>query len=454
MLNPSSYEIPLRSMYTLNCQTLALMSTGGFKESSAFATNPAPAMHNPNDPMADAASQFKAQLISHISKSPHQSPLPVGFMLSFVRRTFAPNLEYVDFPQAITALDYLKNLNRRRHSEAKAALESLAIKLDPASPYLRICPSQKEELQLTYPGVVHWVDSICKRDRTAYHLFMNVYVSLRRWTLLNEMWQEPLNKGNCIAMLNTLFPPTISNSKPSNSSNGELEPDQLARQREWFFEYIKKIERTGKVGLEYVLKSGARPGDETAWPMVHESLKKYLDLAAEMIHDCEDVKGRAEIKGRDCLETELRNSKTHKRNADSGVSFTSSLNDSSVSSSNDSRAATPLDKSRSPTPESKHGKSTLERISHQLRKMRSRPDISSGGGGNKEPGKVKTLTKKKSFTALVSGRSASSSSVHAYFDVDEMNRKKMIWEANERKKAAALQAAETRGATSKQLYDE
>lgn len=252
------------------------------------------------------------------------------------------------------------------------------------------------------------------------------------------MWLEPFNKGNCIAMLNTLFPPEMKNSKAPPVPNGELQPEELARQRQGFFDYIGIIERDGKGGLENVLKSGARPGEETAWPLVHEYLEKYLDLATGIIHDC------AEMKSRDYLDAELR-SKTHKRNADSGVSFTSAANESVASTDSNSRVTTPQDKSRSPTPDTKTGKSTLERISHTLRRMRSRPDI-------KETGKSKTLSKKKSLTALVSGRSASSSSSESYFDVDEMRRKKMIWEANEHKKA--LQAAGNGKEPPKQVVDD
>jgi hypothetical protein len=181
MLNPASYEIPLRSMYTLNCQTRPLAPNSAFKE-SAFAS---PAMQNSPEPVADAASQFKAQLISHIAKSPQQLSLPVGFMVNFVRRVFAANLEIVDFPQALTALDYLKNLERRRHKDVVAAFKSLAIDVsNDSSPFLRCSPHQKQQLQQKYPGVVRWIESIEDKERKAHHYYKNVCVSLRRWVCL------------------------------------------------------------------------------------------------------------------------------------------------------------------------------------------------------------------------------------------------------------------------------
>jgi hypothetical protein len=230
-------------------------------------------------------------------------------------------------------------------------------------------------------------------------------------------------------MLNTLFNFQVHDPKAPKPAFDYEDKVETARQRQFFFEYIRNLERNGKVALESLLKSGARPGDETAWPLVHGFLEKYLNLADDTIHEC------TRVRDRDYLEAELR-SKTHKRSADSGVSFTSAMNES-FSSAN-SRAATPSEKSRSPTPDSKSSKSRLERISHQLRKIRSRPDI-------KETAKTKpTLSKKKSLTALVSGRSASSSSSETHFDVDEMKRQKMIWEAKERKKALQAQAEAAR----------
>lgn len=231
-----------------------------------------------------------------------------------------------------------------------------------------------------------------------------------------------------MSMLNTLFAYQVDDSKVPKPEWDYEDKVETARQRSYFFEYIRNLERNGKVALESLLRSGARPGDETAWPMVRGFLEKYLNLANDTIHECTRV-------DRDYIEAEFR-SKTHKRSADSGVSFTSAMNES-FSSAN-SRAATPSEKSRSPTPDSKPGKSTLERISHQLRKIRSRPDI-------KETAKTKpTLSKKKSLSALVSGRSASSSSSETNFDVDEMRRQKMIWEAKERKKALQAQAEAAR----------
>lgn len=178
MMHPTSYEIPLRSLYALNCQTLPLTAGSRFKESS-FANPP---MQNSTLPLADAASQFKAQLISHISKGPHQYNLPVGFTMNFVRRVFAENLEHVDFPQALTALDYMNNLESRRKKDVMAAFDSLNVEwsLSP-SKTIRVSEVHKQELKEKYPGVVRWIESIETKERDAVSIYKMISISLRRW---------------------------------------------------------------------------------------------------------------------------------------------------------------------------------------------------------------------------------------------------------------------------------
>jgi hypothetical protein len=188
MMNPTSYEIPLRSLYALNCQTLPLMAGSQIKESS-FANPP---MQNSTLPLADAASQFKAQLISHISKGPHQYNLPVGFTMSFVRRVFAENLEHVDFPQALTALDYLNNLESRRKKEVIAAFGSLDVEwsLSP-SKTIRVSEVHKQDMREKYPGVVRWIESIEAKERDAVSIYKEMCLSLRRWVSSRFPFQGP-----------------------------------------------------------------------------------------------------------------------------------------------------------------------------------------------------------------------------------------------------------------------
>ncbi|KAL1967614.1 hypothetical protein VTN77DRAFT_3129 [Rasamsonia byssochlamydoides] len=415
---PGSYEIPLRTMYTLNCASRSLLgqpSTPAFQE-SAFARGNA--QGSSTVPPSDPAAQFRAQLIAQIARLPSQPcSLPVPFITNFLRRCFTPELDEVDFPQALTALDYLKDLETRRRKDVASALKRLDVQRDDLA--------QMEELRKKYPGVVRWVESIDEKERRVEALYTHVYIGLRRWTLLNEMLLEPFNKANCLAMLNTLFPPVTAATTPPTAY---LTPTILQSQRDGFWRYITGVERNGKEILNTVMQQGAREGEETAWPAVRETLDKYLRVANEIIDEC------SEVNGRDTLEDESHGW-SHKRKADSGISFGSS--DRPLSPSNHSSNGDSMEKPLPPWPDVKPSKSsgsTLERIAREIRKMRSRSDVKENSKGKT---KAKGLSKKmKSSGALGVGRgnSSSSSSEDSLFDVEEFKRKRLIWEANQRKK--------------------
>lgn len=92
---PTNYEfsLPLRTIYTLN--------------SATSHTSPA---------------DFKILLLEHISNLPSQPcTLPPAFLSNFVRKTFPLELENVGFDQALTALDYIRDLEVRRQKELEKA---------------------------------------------------------------------------------------------------------------------------------------------------------------------------------------------------------------------------------------------------------------------------------------------------------------------------------------------
>lgn len=95
---PSNYEfaLPLRTIYTLNSTT-------------------------PHTSPAD----FKMLLLEHISNIPSQPcTLPPPFLSTFVRKTFPHELENVEFDQALTALDYIRDLETRRKKELEKAVRA------------------------------------------------------------------------------------------------------------------------------------------------------------------------------------------------------------------------------------------------------------------------------------------------------------------------------------------
>jgi hypothetical protein len=171
---PQSYEIPLRTMYTLNCTSRTMQPQSPISSTfpeiqSAFAAPP------PSPTVSvDPAGQFKAQLVSQIGRLGSQPcSLPTSFITSFLRRCFVPQLHQVDFPQALTGLDYLKDLDTRRRREVASALRRLAV--------TRGDLEQKGELKKKYPGVVNWIESVEASETKIEALYTQVYVGLRRW---------------------------------------------------------------------------------------------------------------------------------------------------------------------------------------------------------------------------------------------------------------------------------
>ena len=178
---PGSYEIPLRTMYTLNSTTQAQQQQNQ-TTSSPNSTNSVPGNAFPpqrkeeqhNLTTATAAAQLRANLMSHISQLPSQPcSLPPSFVTSFVRRCFPRELDQVDFPQALTALDYLKDLEVRRRREVVAALDRLGVD--------RADLGERAVLGRKYPGVLRWVIGIEDKERKVEALYTQVFLGLRRW---------------------------------------------------------------------------------------------------------------------------------------------------------------------------------------------------------------------------------------------------------------------------------
>jgi hypothetical protein len=177
---PGTYEIPLRTMYTLNSATQSQPPSptqpvppptpaNAFLRSQNTAVEEQQIMSR-----ATAAAQLRANLMSHIAQLPSQpSSLPPSFITSFVRRCFAKDLDQVDFAQALTAMDYLKDLEVRRRREVVAALNRLGIDKDDIG--------EKEALGKKYPGVLRWVIAVEEKERTIEVLYTHVYLGLRRW---------------------------------------------------------------------------------------------------------------------------------------------------------------------------------------------------------------------------------------------------------------------------------
>ena len=491
---PGSYEIPLRTMYTLNATShnhQQSRPTGSARQpGNAFPKPPTAAQEEQqNLTTATAAAQLRANLMTHISQL-HCQPtsLPPSFITSFVRKCFPAELEYIDFPQALTALDYLKDLENRRRKEVLAALDKLGID--------RSDIGNKTKLANKYPGVLKWLTSIEEKERDVEAAYTQVYVGLRRWTLVNEMSLTPFNKANCMAMLNTLYPPNIPGSQ-FRPPTAQLTHEILMTQRASFFRYIGEVEKRGKSVLSNLINQHKRPGDPTGWPRLRETLDQYLRAANVIIDECYEVTGKGySPTAASFSSTEYE--EESRRKIDSGISFGSSTSSNrnsaqshatrpststSSSVSNHSRKQSrekQLPEKPLPTPleddevaSSKPAGSTLERIARELRKIKSKSNMRSASRSRAAtavaeeipevpdlpkiaptPTKDRTLRFKRSLKKMrstgilrdVDGNSRPSSSrseadvdlQHEIpnFDAEEMGRRRRAWEEEHARKGS------------------
>lgn len=247
---------------------------------------------------------------------------------------------------------------------------------------------------------------------------------------------EPFSKANCIAMLNTLYPPTTAHP-PTRQLNHEI----LAKQRNAFFRYIQGVERNGKGILKNLELQGQRATDDTGWPPVRDTVDKYLRTTNGVIDEC------MQVSGPEFFTPAGEEFRRADRRADSGVSFaigdrpstsssigshrkpsTSSLPNEKYStaySANDK----PLPVSPTlPPPSPKKPKSALEKI---ISNFRSRNDVKEPTG-NEGRDRVRSLKKMKSTSSIGVARAKhgrSGSGDHVPFEIDDAKRQRLILEA-------------------------
>jgi hypothetical protein len=118
---------------------------------------------------------FTAQLMTHLkSVPPQQSSLPPAFIVNFVNRCFHPSLNLVDFGQALTALDYLRDLENRRRKEMIAAFERVHIHPDSYE-------TDMESMADKFPGIALWVRNIEGKNKKAESYYALLWLGVRRW---------------------------------------------------------------------------------------------------------------------------------------------------------------------------------------------------------------------------------------------------------------------------------
>lgn len=169
---PGTYEIPLRTMYAMNCNSMR--QQGAHPPDSPVPARSSNSSNSSHDSSLDPAADLKAQLTNQISRLPSQPcSLPPSFITTFLRRCFSAQLKEVDFHQALTSLDYLNDLESRRKRELRAAVQRLGLQRDGLK--------EASELAKTYPNVLSWNKSMRAKAEKVESLYSHVYIGLRRW---------------------------------------------------------------------------------------------------------------------------------------------------------------------------------------------------------------------------------------------------------------------------------
>lgn len=168
---PGTYELPLRTMYTFNSNPHVSPTNGARRQGPASgesnrATPPSPTF-NQHD--------LKSSLLAEMAQAPsNTTSLPPSFITSYARRCFTPELSKVDFPQSLTCLDYLRDLEMRRRREVKAAVNRLGAKRENVE-------KVEDDLAERYPGAYEWWQDLEAREGKVLALYGQLYVGLRRW---------------------------------------------------------------------------------------------------------------------------------------------------------------------------------------------------------------------------------------------------------------------------------
>ncbi|EGP86778.1 uncharacterized protein MYCGRDRAFT_73238 [Zymoseptoria tritici IPO323] len=408
---PGNYELPLRTMHALNTAQRGSRRSGS-PSSSHGSSGSSPATPQGAFPTAHTPT-FTEDLLAQVSQlSKASASLPPSFIIEFAQKCFLSDLKDVDFPQALTGLDYLKDLEMRRRREVASAMSRLQIDR-------KSLDQNASGLLHMSPEVLQWVKSVEEKERKIDHLYTSVFVGIRRWILINEFSLLPFHKHNCVGMLNTLYPPLGLNDQPTSALSHHV----LKEQREQYFKYISAVEKNGPRVLGNLMRQGKGPTDEFGWESVVRTLGHYMQLAKSMISECEVLYDVQDLSSR----TVIRSSSRHQRKADSGISFGSTYSNDSLPSPVDSNRPTSSSSSKSRQRTSSNASNTaLERLARGLRTIgRSRTD----------PG---MLRKMRSMGSL-SDRKASSSNLKTMpaFDVEEMRKQRALYEKkNEMKRGS------------------
>lgn len=417
-------DLPLRTMYILNC---------------ASRGHPLPS----NAKNLESVPEFTSILQTEMSQLPLQrTSLPYVFVRKFVKETFCQEeLGRVNFSQALTALDYLKDIEMRRQNTVQDMWQRVDIETWESI----------EEKVSRDEAIIKLFNVLNRKEKYLGELYAWLYVHLRQWILVHEIKNQPFDKHNCMGMLNTLWPP-IPSSIPDGISN-----DIVQSQRKDFFKTINSIPGKGMADIDRLIVEHAKEGEPNGWPCTAHMMNKYMQKADEVIELAEQIQTRADLDTHAPPRTPLPEPvsspsldqapvRKGRKQVDSGISFGSAMTKRPSTSGSDSTTNSFYKQQLSTFEFSEPKSSTRERMSrvlHRLSRKKTTGDLASHSKAEKpekpETEKSRTLRKMRSLGAIahefkyrnMSGATLTDSrhtSVSEPFNAEEMKRQRMAYE--------------------------
>ena len=104
--------------------------------------------------------------------------------------------------------------------------------------------------------------------------------------MINELHCKPFYKPNVLALLNTLFPPSVK-----ELPNDKIDKTILYKYRAHFYHYTLEVEKRGPEVLKHWVEGLLKPGTKHSWPETRKNLVLYFERADNMIKSSTAIHG-------------------------------------------------------------------------------------------------------------------------------------------------------------------
>ncbi|KAF8853565.1 hypothetical protein BDZ45DRAFT_76242 [Acephala macrosclerotiorum] len=215
-------------------------------------------------PDPEKRKSFKSVLDKYITKDSQETEaqgLPYHVVRDFCLKQFPSEYECADFSNALTVLDYLRDLEFTRRAQLREVGRRWGI-----------TEYNWKEAFTSNKSSMAWFLNMQLDEQKTQQWFANIYVDLRIWIMIDELKSPHFSRKEILAKLNTLYPP-VTLSVPSD----EISIKQLQWHRKIIFGWILAVEKEGPqkiIEVEEIMFKGKH-----SWHNVTHSLQNYLKHA-------------------------------------------------------------------------------------------------------------------------------------------------------------------------------